>query len=263
MAAGLLRRGWDMGRILSMTTLTIATYNIHKGLSQFNRRLVLPELRERLRGLNADILFLQEVQGERNRIARRHAAYPAQPQHEFLAQEIWPHSIYGKNAVYEEGHHGNAILSRFPILNWENQDISAHGFERRGVLHCEVSLPQRETVLHCLCVHLGLFKPWRGRQFGALVDRINRMVPEHVPLILAGDFNDWNNHASHLLAHELQLHEVFDASHGRLARSYPAGLPLLCMDRIYVRGLEIRHSEVLAWRRISDHAALSATLVLP
>jgi endonuclease/exonuclease/phosphatase family metal-dependent hydrolase len=246
-----------------MTTLKIATYNIHKGMSQFNRRMVLPELRERLRELDADILFLQEVRGELTRIARRHAGSPQQPQHEFLAQEIWPHSIYGKNAVYEEGHHGNAILSRYPILRWDNQDISAHGFESRGVLHCELSLPHGSEPLHCLCVHLGLFKRGRGRQFGALVERISSMVPEHAPLILAGDFNDWNNHASRLLAHELRLHEVFDASHGKLARSFPAGLPLLRMDRIYVRGLDIRHSEVFAWRRISDHAALSATLVLP
>lgn len=246
-----------------MTTLNIATYNIHKGLSQFNRRMVLPELRERLRGLNADIVFLQEVQGERNRIALRHAGYPQQPQHEFLAHEIWPHSIYGKNAVYDAGHHGNAILSRYPIVRWDNQDISAHGFEKRGVLHCELDMPQCATVLHCLCVHLGLFKVWRGRQFGALVERIQRMVPEHAPLILAGDFNDWNNHASRLLMHELQLHEVFDASHGFPARSFPAGMPLLRMDRIYVRGVHITHGEVHAWRKISDHAALSATLVLP
>ncbi|MGA8148889.1 MAG: endonuclease/exonuclease/phosphatase family protein [Gallionellaceae bacterium] len=247
-----------------MTTLKIATYNIHKGLSQFNRRMVLPELRERLRELGADVVFLQEVRGEHTRIARRHALdYPQQPQHEFLAEQIWPHSVYGMNAAYEAGHHGNAILSRYPILRWDNQDISAHGFESRGVLHCELALPQREEILHCMCVHLGLFKRGRGRQFSALVERINRMVPEHAPLILAGDFNDWNNHASHLLAHELQLHEVFDASHGKLARSFPAGLPLLRMDRIYVRGLNIRHSEVFAWRKISDHAALSATLVLP
>ncbi len=246
-----------------MTTLRIATYNIHKGFSQFNRRMILPELRERLRELNADIVFLQEVRGELNHLAAQYSGHTQQPQHEFLAQEIWAHSIYGKNAVYDEGHHGNAIISRYPILRWDNQDISAHGFESRGVLHCELALPEREPVLHCLCVHLGLFKRGRGRQFGALVERINRVVPGHAPLILAGDFNDWNNHASRLLAHELQLHEVFDASHGRLARSYPAGIPLLRMDRIYVRGLEIQHSEVHAWRRISDHAALSTTLVLP
>ena len=92
------------------------------------------------------------------------------------------------------------------------------------------------------------------------------LVPAHAPLIVAGDFNDWHNHASHLLAQELQLHEVFEASHGRPARSFPVGMPLLRMDRIYVRGLNVRHSAVHAhhpWNKISDHAALSAELILP
>jgi endonuclease/exonuclease/phosphatase family metal-dependent hydrolase len=44
-------------------TLSIATWNIHKGFSQFNRRMMVHELRERLRELSADIVFLQEVQG--------------------------------------------------------------------------------------------------------------------------------------------------------------------------------------------------------
>ena len=246
-----------------MTTLSIATYNIHKGFSHFNRRLVLHELRDRLRELNADILFLQEVQGENIEDAQRHDNYPNSPQHEFLAEQIWPHHAYGKNAVYDEGHHGNAILSRYPIVSWDNQDVSAHKFESRGLLHCEISLPGSKPVLHCLCVHFGLFKRGRGVQFNALIERIKCMIPADAPLVIAGDFNDWNNHASHLLARELKIHEVFAASHGRLARSYPAGIPLLRMDRIFVRGLNIRHSEVHAWRRISDHAALSATLVLP
>jgi endonuclease/exonuclease/phosphatase family metal-dependent hydrolase len=246
-----------------MTTFTIATYNIHKGFSHFNRRMVLHELRERLRELNADIVFLQEVQGENTKDAQRHDNYPVLPQHEFLAEKIWPHHVYGKNAVYDEGHHGNAILSRFPIVRWENQDVSAHRFESRGLLHCEIFLHGVESPLHCLCVHFGLFKRGRGQQFNALVERIKRMVPADAPLVIAGDFNDWNNHASHFLAQELQVHEVFDASHGKLARSYPAGLPLLRMDRIYVRGLEVSHSNVYAWKKISDHAALSATLVLP
>ena len=250
-----------------MTTLNIVTYNIHKGFSQFNRKVVLHELRERLRRLNSDVVFLQEVQGERIYLPRRHnGIYPRQPQHEFLAQEIWPHHAYGMNAVYDGGHHGNAILSRYPILKWENEDISAHGFESRGALHCELQLPHRDDVaLHCLCVHLGLFKRGRGRQFDALIERINETVPENAPLIIAGDFNDWNNHANRQLAQALNLHEVFEISHGRLARSFPAGLPMLRLDRIYVRGLDIQHSEVHAhapWDRISDHAALAATLKL-
>jgi len=249
--------------MLPMTTLTVATYNIHKGFSHFNRRMVLHELRERLRALNADIVFLQEVQGENTGHARRHDDYPAVPQHEFLAEQIWQHHAYGKNAVYDEGHHGNAILSRYPIASWNNQDISAHRFESRGLLHCEISVPGSGQPVHCICVHFGLFKRGRGAQFEALIERIRQMVPLDAPLIVAGDFNDWNNHASRLLAHELQVHEVFDTSRGKLARSFPAGMPLLRMDRIYVRSLGVHSSDVHAWNRISDHAALSATLVLP
>ena len=246
-----------------MTVLHIATYNIHKGFSPLNRRMVLHELRERLRELNADIVFLQEVQGENVGVARRHGDYPELPQHEFLAEQVWPHHAYGKNAIYDDGHHGNALLSRYPIVRWENQDVSAHRFESRGLLHCEIELPETCQLLHCICVHFGLSARGRGVQFNALVERIKQMVPADAPLIIAGDFNDWRNRARSLLAHELQLHEVHEASHGRLALSYPAGMPLLRMDRIYVRGLGIQHCNVHAWNKISDHAALSTTLVLP
>lgn len=245
-----------------MTMLTVVTYNIHKGLSHFNRRVVLHELRDRLRTFNPDIIFLQEVQGESRSKALRHDNYPESPQYEFLADQMWPHHAYGKNAVYEEGHHGNAILSRFPIARWDNQDISAHRFESRGLLHCEIKLPGATHHLHCICVHFGLSARGRGMQSAALVKRIKEMVPEEAPLIIAGDFNDWRNKLGSLLARELRVHEAFEASRGKLARSYPVGMKFLRMDRIYVRGLEIRHVNVHAWRKISDHAALSATLAL-
>ena len=45
-------------------SITLATYNIHKGLSPLNRKLVIHEVRDRLQSLDADILLLQEVQGE-------------------------------------------------------------------------------------------------------------------------------------------------------------------------------------------------------
>ena len=43
--------------------LRVVTLNIHKGLSQFNRRMVIHELREGLRALSPDLVFLQEVAG--------------------------------------------------------------------------------------------------------------------------------------------------------------------------------------------------------
>jgi endonuclease/exonuclease/phosphatase family metal-dependent hydrolase len=252
-------------RIPTMTTLKIATYNIHKGLSYFKRRVVLHELRERLRELDADIVFLQEVQGEHAYHCERYHNYPNGAQHDFIAAEVWPHSVYGKNAVYEAGHHGNAILSRFPILQSFNTDVSAHRFESRGLLHCEIDLPGLPN-LHCLCAHFGLFAKGRRAQTVALIEYVRNEIPPDAPLIIAGDFNDWRNQTGKALAGELHIHDVFHLHGGRLARSFPSRLPLLRLDRIYVRGFDVLHSSVHTggnWQRLSDHAALSAQLKRP
>ena len=108
--------------------IRIVTYNIHKGFSQFNQRMVLHELRDQLRGIHADLVFLQEVVGAHDLHAEKHENWPEASQYEFLADSIWDDYAYGKNAVYPEGHHGNAILSRFPIVSWENVDVSAHRY---------------------------------------------------------------------------------------------------------------------------------------
>ncbi|MCB1887955.1 MAG: endonuclease/exonuclease/phosphatase family protein [Rhodocyclaceae bacterium] len=246
-----------------MPELRICTYNIHKGFSQFNRRLVIHDLRERLHTLDADIVFLQEVQGMHMQHAQRHADWPAIPQHHFLAEGMWIDSAYGGNAIYDHGHHGNAILSRFPIVTSANQDVSDHRFERRGLLHCEIALPGDSPPLHAVCVHLGLFAGSRRRQMEALCERMQVLAGDDAPIIIAGDFNDWRNHADRLLAQRLGLQEVFCGGRGRPARSFPSALPVFRLDRIYVRGFDIRRAEAHfggPWARISDHAALTATL---
>lgn len=244
--------------------ISIASYNLHKGMSFFNRRVVLHDVRERLHGINPDILFLQEVQGEHAYRADRHEDWPLEPQHEFLADGLWPGMAYGRNAVYEHGHHGNAILSRYPILSWENVDISAHIFESRGMLHCELAVPGLEQPLHAICLHLALNEAGRRKQMLWLAERIRAVVPDTAPLIIAGDFNDWRRRSCGYLGEELGLREVFDVAHGQLARSFPAALPMLALDRIYVRGFAVAAAKVLHgehWRRLSDHAALTAQLI--
>ena len=243
--------------------LSIATWNIHKGFSQFNRRMMVHELRERLRELSADIVFLQEVQGLHLGHAERHSDWPVLPQHEFLAEDVWHNHAYGRNMVYDHGHHGNAILSRFPILHEHNQDVTHLRWEKRGLLHCAVALPRLARPLHCVCVHLSLFASSRRRQMEALSRRIEEMVPADAPLVIAGDFNDWRNHADDLLADRLGLTEVFAGTARRPSRSYPAALPLFRLDRIYQRGLQVSATQLHAgrpWSKISDHAALSAEL---
>jgi endonuclease/exonuclease/phosphatase family metal-dependent hydrolase len=245
--------------------LRVATYNIHKGLSFFNRRVMIHELRDRLRELNADLVFLQEVVGRHDRNAARHHNWPDGPQHEFLADMVWTDHAYGRNAVYEGGEHGNAVLSHYPITRWENQDVTSHRFERRGLLHCEIQIPQWKMPLHCVCVHLALTSRGHRRQLERLRQRIERMVPPDAPLIVAGDFNDWywRRRATHDFAHPLNMHEVFETDGGGLpARSFPAMLPMLRLDRIYVRGFRVRKTLVHrghGWR-MSDHVALTSEL---
>ena len=246
--------------------LQVVTYNIHKGFSQFNRHLVVHELREQLRAMGADIVFLQEVQGEHSRHAERFGNWPSAAQHDFLAEDVWPASAYGSNVIYDHGHHGNAILSRFPIENVHNQDVTQLRFERRGLLHCAINLPGQSKTLHCVCVHLSLFARSRRRQLASLAAYLEDAAAPDAPLIIAGDFNDWRNEADDLLACRLGLQEVFGGaggSFGSPGRSFPAKLPVLRLDRIYARGFSVQRAEVhfgAPWSKISDHAALSATL---
>lgn len=240
--------------------LHVATYNIHKGFSHFNRRMMVHELREQLRALAPDIVFLQEVQGLHLEHAARHANWPAQPQHEFLADAMWDSSAYGCNVIYDHGHHGNAILSRFPILNTQNQDVTHLRFERRGILHSTIAVEGWSQPLHCVCVHLSLLAASRRRQMLALAEQLEAWLPNREPLIIAGDFNDWRNHADALLIERLGLTEAFG---GLPARSFPSSLPLFRLDRIYVRGFNVTSATVHCgppWSRISDHAVLSAQL---
>ena len=244
---------------------TIATYNIHKGFSHLTRRMVIHEVRERLHHMAADVLFLQEVQGSHEHHAVRYNDWPGKPQHEFIADQVWREVAYGKNAVYRHGHHGNALLSRFPIVVNENEDISAHRFESRGLLHCVVRLGPRMPDLHCINVHLGLFERGREWQVRALCERIRQTVPRDAPLLIAGDFNDWRHRANRQLVDQLAVVEVFEAIKGRPARTFPSVLPLFRLDRIYARGLDVIDARVhyaYPGRRLSDHAALAATFEL-
>lgn len=238
--------------------LTLATYNIHKGLSAFGRRFILHELKQALNGLNPDVVFLQEVQGSGRRLTY-------QSQYEFLAKDGSYTTAYGLNATCQNTHHGNALISLHPILKWQNHDISLNRFEKRGVLHCQIQLPGADTSFHALCVHLNLLGRDRRKQIQRLIEYIDIHVPSTAPLIIAGDFNDWRVEISPVLAQHLQVQEVFESLIGKPARSFPARLPLLALDRIYTRGFSVQEGQVLTgtpWNKLSDHAPLTVKLQL-
>lgn len=264
--------------------LRIATYNIHKGVSSIGSRPRIHALKNAVANLHADILFLQEVQGRHDLLAAKHATnWPEEGQHDFLAGDDSYHVAYGMNAVYDHGHHGNALVSRYPIASFSNQDVSDHAFEKRGILHCVVRLADFGVDIHCFVIHLGLFSGSRKRQTLALVEAVRELAPPDAPLLIAGDFNDWTNQLSAKLRAELGVCEVFDEDISRRgfgtylrrmagrgpkiepARTFPAAMPFLQLDRIYVRGFAVEEARVLhggLWSKLSDHAPIVATLHL-
>ena len=247
-------------------TISLITYNIHKGFGLGKLRFLLPEMREAITALNPDFVFLQEVQGEHRRRQKRIDTWPDEPQFEYIAEKIWPHYIYAKNAIYQSGHHGNAILSKYPFERFENINLSMMNRASRGILHSQLFLNELpETRIHLLCVHLGLFKAERKEQAKALMARINEAVPANEPLLMAGDFNDWRMHLSKPLAEELNIQEAFYSLEGKHARSFPAIRPSLCIDRVYFRGMDVFEVQCLQgkpWRMLSDHVPLYARFTL-
>lgn len=243
-------------------TIKILTYNIHKGFGVGNWRFVLHDIKASIRQLNADVVFLQEIQGQHDIRQKRIVDWPNDSQFEFLADEVWEHHAYGKNAIYKSGHHGNAILSKYPFIKWENINVSPIRSASRSLLHGIIEIPFKNIKIHLICVHLGLFSKEREKQLGVLAQRIKSHIPQHEPLIIAGDFNDWLNHAEKHLHQELGLTEIFKHTTGKHARSFPAWMPVLNMDRVYYRGLEAISCETLHlshWKKLSDHTPLIAS----
>ena len=233
--------------------MRVLSYNIHKGFAMGNRALVLQDIRKAIRTTRADIVCLQEVVGANQRYAARMEQW-IDAQFEFLADQVWDYKTYGKNAVYDHGHHGNAILSKVPFTHYANHDISVLPLSQRGVLHAVT-----EDGVHVLCAHLGLLSLERRYQTARLRKLLDD-IPATAPLVLAGDFNDWDRQVHRGLC-RWGLREATQESTGLLPKTFPAHFPLLCVDRIYYRHLSLVSAGCAAgqhWQRLSDHRPLCA-----
>src|SRR5687767_14004327 len=113
-----------------MKQIKALSYNIHKGFTIRNKDFVLKKIRKAIHDVDPDIIFLQEVVGYHIEDSHEIEDWPTTAQFEYLAHELYEHYAYGKNAIYTKGHHGNAVLSKFPILFWENINISTNKLEK-------------------------------------------------------------------------------------------------------------------------------------
>lgn len=242
-----------------MNTLRVATYNIHKGVQGIGpmRRLEIHNLAEAVASMQADVVCLQEVRSHNLREAQHFAQWPHQGQAQVLAPPGYD-AVYRTNAVTRHGEHGNALLSRWPVVGHQHEDMSDHRLEQRGLLH--VTLQVHGQVVHVLVLHFGLLRASRVRQVAQLRQYISREIAPDAPLLVAGDFNDWGTLVQDSLA---QAHLKAWAVK---SPTFPSRLPLAQLDHIFCRGLSPLGVQVPRgpdWWRMSDHLPLIAEFALP
>jgi endonuclease/exonuclease/phosphatase family metal-dependent hydrolase len=88
---------------------------------------------------------------------------------------------------------------------------------------------------------------------------INSRIPREAAIIMAGDFNDWRGRGVDAFALLIGMKNSSVEVNGRLAHTFPARIPFLPLDRIYVRGVKAKTSTTYykgVWKKLSDHAAL-------
>lgn len=243
--------------------IKILSYNIHKGYDWKNKNYFLKEVKEFISHSQADVVCLQEVVGKNQKYKDQGLI---DSQFEYLADELWPHFSYAHNAVYDHGHHGNLILSKFPIESFENIDLSTNSFEKRGLLICKITLPCGRTkndFFYVACSHLNLLHTSRLMQYQKIKKQIAEKTKDDSPFVIAGDFNDWNKKCAHVFEKDLEMREVHKTTHGVFAKTFPAAYPILCLDRIYVKNFKINDAQIFEPKpahsllgHLSDHLAL-------
>ena len=253
-------------------SLRLVTYNIHKGVQGVGplKRLEIHNLRGAIAQLNSDIVCLQEVRCFNTQLARRFKNWPQSTQSDFLTPEGY-YSAYTTNAVTRYGEHGNAVLSKWPIIRNQHEDVSDHSLEQRGLLH--VVIDYKGLHIHVIVLHLGLFARSRKRQIEKLRSFIQREIGPKEVLIVAGDFNDWSGALTPMINDMGLTHSSVGQCKGNslsldvkknnpkisTISTFPARLPLVQLDYVYSKGLSALDCYTPTgkqWSRLSDHLPL-------
>lgn len=230
--------------------MRVATYNIHGGVG-LDRRRKPERIAEVIAGLEADIIGLQEVEGRKSRSKVDQA--------HFLAGRLELNLVEGPLLLEGKGGYGNALLTRFPVLDVQRRVFQRPGSQTRGLIDARLETPQFGP-LRVIVTHLEVRDHRiRSTQLREIKHLIDDGAPG--PAVLLGDLNEWWNRRLALRALDRSIHFLHSPA------TFPARLPLLRLDRIAVRGLQsadhdhrARRIETRLTRIASDHLPLVAEL---
>lgn len=245
--------------------LRVMTYNIHRAIG-VDRRFRLDRIIKILAHYDTDVVLLQEVDEGAPRSKELDLATE-------LANALrYPYVVKGKNVVLRKGGYGNATLSRLPILQARNIDLTIGDRKRRGCLFTDIRMSGGSDGARSVKVfnlHLGLSLMERIQQMGVLArSREFGSVGDQQPCLMGGDFNDWRNLLSPILTDILGFSNSSAKTSGyrHVLRTYPSFSPQSSPDRIYYRGRmqlkAIHRCRMIISKVASDHLPVIADFEL-
>jgi endonuclease/exonuclease/phosphatase family metal-dependent hydrolase len=257
-----------------MLRYRIVTFNIAhgRGLSPFQglhgrRRFQrnLQKISKLLDELKPDIVALQEIdENSRWSGSFDHLSY-------LKALADFPHAVFGVNNRRTGGYqlnYGNAILSRHPIVAWENVTFGTHKVGEKGFLYAEIDV--RGHLLPIVNLHLHYrSRAHRFRQIDQLMAYLNakrehRRLQWATEPVLCGDLNNPSHRldatASLFQYFSLQGHYTLHPPQG--VRTFPAPWPRRALDFIFLPpGCHVLHCQVVRCN-LSDHRPVMVEFTL-
>ncbi|MDC7122059.1 endonuclease/exonuclease/phosphatase family protein [Cellulomonas fimi] len=254
--------------------MRLATFNILHGRSTVDGEVDLDRFAAAVRGLDADVLALQEVDRDQPRSHGADLTVVAAdamgaPHHRFAA------TLHGEPGLWtaatgdhepSAARYGIALLSRHPVREWRVLTLptlrrrapvrwpgerwpTLVRDEPRAALAAVVDGP--EFTLTVVATHLTFIPGWNVRQLRHLVSQV-RPLPR--PLVLMGDLN-------------LEPDRPQRATGMRplaTVPTYPVGVPARQLDHVLADGpLQVSRPAVSVDTGLSDHRAIVLDVALP
>jgi len=238
-------------------SLRVMTYNIHhaRGMDDQVDPIRIAAV---LENYKADIVGLQEV----DRFVER-------SQRLDLTDEIakasgLPYAVFGKNIDHQGGDYGNAILSRYPILESYNHHLTMlRPGEQRGILWAKIKTPSGPVWF--ASTHIDYRRENEERisnvkEFLAMSE-VKKKAEPGTPLIIVGDFNDFPDTEVHKLM-KSGFRDSWEVVGKGKGFTYSSVEPRSRIDYVYLRQGDALQPKSMSIPKTqaSDHSPLGAVL---
>ncbi|AGP79131.1 endonuclease/exonuclease/phosphatase [Alteromonas mediterranea 615] len=228
------------------------TYNIHSGIGR-DKKHDYKRIGQFLASSGADVVLLQEMD------TRPPERDTAQDVRDICAENTF--KLIPSPAIREaDGWYGNAILTRYDVLSNDTVDVSQSGRQPRNVQIVE--LKTEKTPLTVVNTHKGLKKLERRSQFSLLHEHLSQRLKEkQTPLVLAGDFNEWQFFSKAFKGLNSLLFQQ------KVGATFPSHFPVFSLDRVWVTDdIKVKACRKLKnakTRVYSDHLPVLIDIELP